>query len=241
MDLKRILDRLVRLQPKARGVLPLKQSAERGLLKLLQGAGLRAAERLVSDLNESGHRFRLRVRGPGTRTWSEDVDGGERKVDLYVASTRSHCATSLRYSKAPEPPKPTRARLERDALQQRFYDRYMQVGRKAYRDPRYRLSAVDRRLLLIGELEADVNNGGFSQYLDNKGPRRARSALAALREIGARKTAAMLERALKPGADLEALDSRFYQAPEDLAVLGARHAGFGSPGRKRKAGDQSAR
>ncbi len=34
--------------------------------------------------------------------------------------------------------------------------------------------------LLVGELEADVNNGGFSQYLDNEGRRRARAALAAL-------------------------------------------------------------
>jgi hypothetical protein len=103
----------------------------------------------------------------------------------------------------------------------------MEVGQKAYRDPSYRLSALDRRLLLVGELEADVNNGGFSQYLNNKGRRRARSALAALTAIGARKTAAMLEEAMAPGvseARLSALDDRFYKVTEDLAVLAVRHA-----------------
>lgn len=79
------------------------------------------------------------------------------------------------------------------AGQEAFYARYMAVGQKAYRDPRYRLTPDDRLVLLVGELEADVNNGGFSQYLDNKGRRRARAALAALQKVGARKTARMLE------------------------------------------------
>ena len=121
------------------------------------------------------------------------------------------------------------AELERDAIQKRYYERYMAIGRRAYADPPGRISAMERRLLLVGELEADVNNGGFSQYLSNKGPRRARAALAALKAIGAKKTAGMLAAAMTPGASaarLDALDRRFYAAPDDLATLAARHAGL---------------
>ena len=105
----------------------------------------------------------------------------------------------------------------------------MTVGQKAYRDPRYRLAPADRLVLLIGELEADVNNGGFDQYLTNKGRRRARAALAALRTVGARKTAGMLAKAMAPRAtpaQLPALDERFYRVPEDLAVFTARRVGL---------------
>jgi hypothetical protein len=49
---------------------------------------------------------------------------------------------------------------------------------------------------LIDEREADVNNGRFAQYLDNKGRRRAGAALAA----GA------------SSARLSALDDLFYAA-----------------------------
>jgi len=77
-------------------------------------------------------------------------------------------------------------------------------------------------------LEADVNNGGFDQYLLNKGRRRARQALAALQSIGARRTAALLEAALEPKAtpeELDALDRRFYREPEDLALAMMRYLG----------------
>jgi hypothetical protein len=227
MDLHRILSRLVRLRPGARETLPLRQTAERGLLKMVQGEGVRAVERLVAQLNARGHRFRLLSRSAGVRTWQEEVETGKRTVDIYVASRRTFCLTSLRYVELPRPAKLTPAQAKRHALQERFYDRYMQIGQRAYGNPGCRLSAIDRRLLLVGELEADVNNGGFSQYLDNKGRRRARSAVAALAAIGARKTAAMLEAALEPGVSesrLAALDDRFYKRLEDLAVLAARHA-----------------
>jgi len=227
MDLKRILASLVLLQPGAPATLPLRQSAERGLLELLQGEGLRGAERLVARLNAGGHRFQLVQRGAGTRTWTEALEDGRRTIDIYVASRPSFNRTSLRYLKVREPPKLTPAQEKHHAAQERFFARYMAIGQKAYRDPPARISPMDRCLLLVGEFEADVNNGGFSQYLDNKGTRRARAAVAALKAIGARKTAAMLSDAMKPGvteAQLAALDDRFYKAPEDLSFLAARHA-----------------
>jgi hypothetical protein len=77
----------------------------------------------------------------------------------------------------------------------------------------------------VGEFEADVNNGGFGQYLGNKGRKRAGEALHALRSIGAKRTADMLASALAPGASdetLERTDKRFYNSAEDLALLTVR-------------------
>ncbi|MBI1737571.1 MAG: DUF4375 domain-containing protein [Candidatus Rokubacteria bacterium] len=115
------------------------------------------------------------------------------------------------------------------AIQEAFYAKYMAAGARAYAKGRpRRLDRGDRLALLIGELEADVNNGGFAQYLDNKGRRRAREALRALTQVGARRTAAMLAAAMAPGVterQLAALDDRFSRVPEDLAVYVMRHVG----------------
>ena len=60
-----------------------------------------------------------------------------------------------------------------------------------------RPSAADRLVRVIGDLEADVNNGGFDQYLSNKGRPQARRAAKCLRSIGARRTGRLLESALR--------------------------------------------
>jgi hypothetical protein len=113
--------------------------------------------------------------------------------------------------------KPWGSRAQRSAAKRQaaFYERYGQL------DPQGgALSQDDRLILLVGELEADVNNGGFGQYLGNKGEARAREALASLSAIGARRTGRWLEAALEAGADgLERLDQQFNEKPEDLASL----------------------
>jgi hypothetical protein len=106
-------------------------------------------------------------------------------------------------------------------LQAEFYERYMAAVTRAYADPPGRLARPDKLILIIGEFEADVNNGGFSQFLFNKGRRRARATVTALEQIRAPKTAAMLTTALAHPSDEERLgklDDRFYKVPEDLAV-----------------------
>lgn len=228
MQIADLLNRLTRLEPDSTAAKAVRRQAEQAMRQILKQDGIRGIRRLVKDLNARGRHLEPVRMWAGLHAWREQ--SGERLLQLHAGSNRIYQFAHLRYSAAP---KLTRAQRERDAMHKRFYDRYMAAGQKAYRDPRYRLSAVDRRLLLVGELEADVNNGGFSQYLANKGSRRARSALAALRAIGARKTAAMLEQALQPGAALSRLDGRFYKAPEDLALLAARHAKLDLPGRER--------
>jgi hypothetical protein len=102
-------------------------------------------------------------------------------------------------------------------LQAEFYRRY-----EALAPEDGALSQADRLIQLVGELEADVNNGGFAQYLSNKGEARAREALARLSAIGAKRTARWLRSALEAHGSVDALahlDQRFYEKPEDLASL----------------------
>jgi hypothetical protein len=189
--------------------------------------GIRAVERAIATLNAHGRRLGLVAKHPAGGFWREEL-AGERLLEISVVTGDLVRSAGVEYKSA-RPPQLTSAKQRKHALQEAFYARYMTVGQRAYTDPKYRLRPPDRLLLLIGELEADVNNGGFDQYLLNKGRRRALAALAALRTVGARTTAAMLQKAMAPGTSDEersALDARFYRVPEDLAVLAARHVGL---------------
>lgn len=84
------------------------------------------------------------------------------------------------------------------------------------------LSQDDRLIRVVGDFEADVNNGGFRQYLGNKGEARAREALAGLSAIGAKHTARWLRSALDANGGVDALarlNQQFYETAEDLASL----------------------
>jgi hypothetical protein len=111
----------------------------------------------------------------------------------------------------------TKAQKRAAERQAAFYKRYAAIDPEAAA-----LSPDDRMVLSVGELEADINNGGFGQYLDNKGEARAREALKHLSTIGAKRTARWLTAALAAPADrggLEKLDQQFLARPEDLASL----------------------
>jgi hypothetical protein len=103
-------------------------------------------------------------------------------------------------------------------LQAAFYSRYEALASSRAT----RLAQDDRLIVLIADLEADLNNGGFQQYLENKGVATARKTLAALTAVGAKRTAGWLRAALKSAGRREALDrldSAFYERPEDLASI----------------------
>ena len=109
--------------------------------------------------------------------------------------------------------------------QQAFYARYEELI-PTDDSTAATLSEEDRLIFIVGEFEADVNNGGFGQYLDNKGAERAEEALRCLNEIGARRTARWLSSALEAAADsatLERLDNQFFNKPQDLPSLVMRH------------------
>jgi len=199
----------------------MRMEAEHALLRLMKRGGKRAANAALKAARPGGTAL-TRLQNVGdTATWRATYGPrGETMLQAWFVAGRDMQATSVTYVRVVVPKVPP-AQRALHALQQAFYERYLEVGQRWYQGigPR-RLPRVDNVILLIGELEADVNNGGFSQYLDNKGRRRARAALAALRTVGARKTAEMLEAAMSPGVTekrLEALDRKFYRGPEDLA------------------------
>ena len=86
------------------------------------------------------------------------------------------------------------------------------------------LDDVDKVLVTIWGLEADVNNGGFDQYYFNSSGNQAVWAPAALRMIGAAQAADIVERANAvfgpegPLPDRDARQDRLFQvAPRDDA------------------------
>lgn len=111
------------------------------------------------------------------------------------------------------------------------------------------LSAQDQQLVALWRMEADLNNGGFMQFLCNWGDPTCQLALVALRDMGATQTHAALagmRGLLNRLADdatvialtdlyaamteqeqqaLDAFEDAYYARPEDLARLGLLHFG----------------
>jgi hypothetical protein len=197
------------------------------LLRIVTRGGPRALERVVRAARLRGLALQpdRETRVPGMRAWQVAVPSRNALLGVRGFSSRAFRYVSISWRTRPAPPKLPTAQKRRHRQQQAFYARYTAAGRRAYASPPRRIGALDRSILLIGELEADVNNGGFAQYLDNKGRRRAGEALQALRRIGARATAGLLEAALRPDlprAARDRLDDRFDRGREDLAYLAAR-------------------
>jgi len=120
-------------------------------------------------------------------------------------------------------------------------DEAMQV--RLSNTPHEALSHPERGFRCVWELEAEVNNGGFSQYFLNSSGRHAAEAPDALRAIGAVHAAGIAEAALgvmghgAPWTDddkrqdavvnigdvaeeaLGALDTKFYAYPDDLSTM----------------------
>ena len=108
-----------------------------------------------------------------------------------------------------------------------------------WEEPAPRLSAAERVFIVIWQLEAEINNGGFAQYYDNSAGDRAGEAPAALVAIGAHHTAEIVRsanalfaggppadrdargRALEAIAEaaLEELDTAFLAYEDDLSTL----------------------
>jgi hypothetical protein len=187
------------------------------LMRLLHGGGIRAVERVIGDSRIPVPLTLMRQQG--ARVWSGRDDNAHAALRISITDGGLVKSASVTWMLVPPPPPPARTLVHR--RQNDFYAQYMAAGRVAYADPPGRLSRSQKMILNVGDFEADVNNGGFSQFLFNKGRRRALATVRALKRIRAPKTAAMLTAALghpEDDARLGELDDRFYAAPEDLAV-----------------------
>jgi len=124
-----------------------------------------------------------------------------------------------------------------------FQDLQARVLRKSYTTAFGELTEEEKLLVAIWDLEAEVNNGGFSQYYFNSGGDNALFVVDALNRIGAHSTARIVQQANDyfgldgPPSDIdrrqeiilaisdreekpwEALDSAFYEYPDDLESL----------------------
>lgn len=199
-------------------------------MRLMHGGGLPAVDRAMQAAGIGW--LSVAVDQPGARVWSGGDDNARATLRIGLTDDELVKSASVTWAPLPAPPKPAETRAHR--LQKQFYERYNAAAGTAYATPPGRLPRIDKLILTIGEFEADVNNGGFSQFLFNKGRRRARATVAALKQIRAPKTAAMLASALAHSADearLGQLDDRFNKAPEDLAVRTMMTIGI-NPGAK---------
>jgi len=211
-SLPELVDALVQLTPGTAGADDPQRAIEGLLMDALRTGGREAGERLVESLTARGYALQRldalpcmwRVEVPSPRVLEIWFTGGETPV---VA------ALSYRVGK----PWGSRAQKRAAKLQAEFYRRFIALVPK-----HAALSQDDRLIQLVGELEADVNNGGFRQYMDNKGDARARQALAGLSAIGAKRTAQWLRSALDANSSVDAfarLDQEFCEKAEDLASL----------------------
>jgi hypothetical protein len=224
--LNSLIHDLVSVRPRSRDANRIRAEIEHLLMKQLKKDGLRGIERTIARLNAGGwHLDRVREAGrpqAGYRLWRQSFGNDRRLLEVSVRNSKGVQTTSVQYS-AIVRRHWTKRQRERFALHKTFYTFYNDIANRAYKSkPGTRLGPADQLVLLIAELEADVNNGGFRQYLDNKGRRRACAALAALQMIGALRTHAMLAAAHSPqitDLQLEKLDGQFCKSPEDLAVL----------------------
>jgi hypothetical protein len=205
-----LIDSLVALTPGTAEAEAPQRAIEGLLMDALRSGGREAGEGLVESLAARGHTLhRLdalpcmwRVAVPSPRVLEIWFTGGDNPV---VA------AVSYRVGK----PWGGRAQKRAAKLQAEFYRRY-----EALAPEDATLSPDDRLIQVVGELEADVNNGGFGQYLSNRSEARAREALSGLSTIGAKRTARWLRSALDAGGGVDALarlDQEFCEKAEDLA------------------------
>ena len=220
-DLADQLTDLLSLEPGSPAAERRRSELEHRLMQLVLADGLPGVRRLVRALNVSRLYEPVFARG-SVRAWRSVVD--DKVIELQTNTGRFIKSASISYSQHLRPSSGPRERA-RQSKQEQFYARYDAVG-PAGRLPPSRLSPDDRLVRSIGDLEADLNNGGFAQYLMNKGRSQAARVLRQLCSIGARRTAALLDSALRHPTDpgqFDRLDAAFYRQPEDLASLVMRH------------------
>ena len=192
----------------------------------------------VAALNELGHTLvHVTVHGEGY-SFVEEFDEGTRRFQIVGLKDCVSVSYHAQETEAQRLARMSETERADHQLRQQFYRRAQALWDRDYGT----LPELHRLILGIDTLEREVNNGGFLQYFSNTQGRQAPDLAEALQKIGAPKTAALVQRALTvfpgpPASDwqawaqsitkmetehsgfLNALDSKFYQSNEDLALL----------------------
>ena len=222
-DFVRSVARLIELAPDSAEAETEQHAIESKLMDALAAGGREAGEALVNSLSEHDYDV-VRVR---PCFWRVELPP-PRVLELWFNPPQKPIIAALSYREG----KPWGTPSQRRAAerQQAFYARY-EALLPIEESEVEQLPVDDRLIFVVGEFEADVNNGGFGQYLENKRPERAREALRYLTDIGAGRTARWLSSALEVSDDadaLEKLNGQFFNKPQDLPSLVMRHLSKGS-------------
>jgi hypothetical protein len=206
------------------------------LLEALKRDGAPGLGAAVEALNELGHQLAPLEDPP---RWSGPLPDGERRLVISGAAS----AAAEWVSATLEPIQGGAAPPEPDPRHAAFYARWETLLglEDAAVDA---LEPADRMVHHLAVLEAEVNNGGFLQYLDNTEGRWLQETLAMLETLRARQAHGLLAELqrqlagasadrpdawnaalmrLEESGALEPLDDRFYALAEDIAALAAVH------------------
>ena len=208
------LDTLLAVPPGTDEATAAQHAIESLLMGALRSGGQSAGEAMVESLSERGHAlerldalpcmWRLRVPSP-------------QVLEIWFTGGAVPVVAAVSYRVG----EPWGSRSQRLAAKRQaaFYARY--ASARAQAEP---LSDDDRLILVVAQVEAELNNGGFGQLLSNVGEQEARDAHAALGLVGARRTARWLAAAFDADAETRArLDRQFAEKGEDLASLTMRY------------------
>lgn len=223
----------------------LKSELELALLEAMNEDGKEGVDKVIGLLNENGHDLRLVASDGELFEYSEKLSDGERLLVIRACLSSEFSFVHVLFESAePEENGPEDEAVEE--LRQSFYKRFVQIVTNVDDDRFTELEPDARDIFVVGLLEGEVNNGGFSQYFWNTEGQHAAATVEVLKRIGAKDTASLLRRAMKlygapPKDDLDEwydrlervesehpdaiaeLDEHFYEGVDDLSVLVMKH------------------
>ena len=218
---------------------------ERAILSAINAKGQKGINETIRILNDHGHHLKKVARDGELTKYSEVLSNGGRvfQIRASVSNEFSYVDVCFDVNIVDDEGTDDDAR---EALRQAFYERYIDLVSTVDPDKFDEMSPDARDIYVVGLLDSEVNNGGFSQYFWNTEGQFAANTLEVLKRIGAKETASLLGRAVKlygapPSGDveewydrlekvesehadvLEDLDEHFYEVLDDLPVLLMNH------------------
>jgi hypothetical protein len=216
---------------------------EHEVLHRVIGAAEAAARDAVEELNALGHQL---VADPDAPLCFAGALPDGRTLRLEVNVVGSSSLRVLASGELPEELIPTPGEA-------RFYEQVDAARAREAREGYDALAGEEKLALCLGEMEAEVNNGGWEQYFLNSAGDHAHDALRALDAIGAGIAAGILREAMKvfgkdgPPADrgareqrllalttkqratLDRLSTRYYARAEPIADIAGNSRGLALP------------
>ncbi|HSS63530.1 MAG TPA: DUF4375 domain-containing protein [Gammaproteobacteria bacterium] len=238
-------DAIESLDPGSSAGKRLKADLELALLEAMNKNGKKGVDEAIGLLNHNGHDLRLVASDGELSEYSEKLPDGDRVFVVRACLSSEFSFVHVLFETAePDDLGPGEEVLEE--LRRSFYKRFVEIVTNVDADRFAELEPGARDIYVVGLLEGEVNNGGFSQYFWNTEGQHAAVTVDVLKRVGAKETASLLRRAMKlygapPSDDLDEwydrlervdsehedalaeLDEHFYEGVDDLPVLVMKH------------------